>query len=179
MAIDSRGQVTTTGMLNKPNMNVQVPNMSNLIPPKQEVKQPVQKVKQPIQVATQPVDNTSRESGIVENIQRNITAEDMTVLEPVLSPSVKRVLAKIMPEITSLLEGVGSNEETIPVKFSVIDSLPTEVQNFILEANNPQTMDNNNVPLDTQTAQAPSGMMAPEGLPEQDDSDVDISQELV
>ena len=36
-------------------------------------------------------------------------------------------------EITSLLEGVGSNEETIPVKFSVMDTLPTEIQNYILE----------------------------------------------
>ena len=50
MAIDQRGQVTTTGMMNKSGMNLQVPDMSNLTPPKQEVKQPTQ-------VATQPVDN--------------------------------------------------------------------------------------------------------------------------
>ena len=42
MAIDSRGQVTTTGMLNKPNMNLEVPNMGNLTAPDQEVKQPTQ-----------------------------------------------------------------------------------------------------------------------------------------
>ena len=157
MAIDSRGQVTTTGMLNKPNMNVQVPNMSNLIPPKQEVKQPVQKVKQPIQVATQPVDNTSRESGIVENIQRNITAEDMTVLAPVLSPSVKSVLAKIIPEITPLLEGIGTDEETVPVKVSIFTSLPGDIQDFIIKSSTNE-MDTNNVPLDTPSDT--SGMMA-------------------
>ena len=176
MAINQRGNVTTTGMINKPIGNTQFPDMSNLTPPQQPT-QPV-KAKPPVQQVTAQQVKNPNEINVGKRL-KNITAEDMTVLEPVLSPSVKRVLAKIMPEITSLLEGVGSNEETIPVKFSVIDSLPTEVQNFILEANNPQTMDNNNVPLDTQTAQAPSGMMAPESLPEQDDSGVDISQELV
>ena len=150
MAINQRGNVTTTGMMNKPIGNLQVPDMSNLTPPQSvETRQPV-KAKSSVQQVKDP-----NEINIGERL-RNITAEDMTVLEPVLSPSVKRVLAKIMPEITSLLEGVGSNEETIPVKFSVIDSLPTEIQNFILEANNPQTMDNNNVPLDTNVQ---SGMM--------------------
>ena len=76
MAIDSRGQVTTTGMLNKPNMNLEVPNMGNLTAPDKEVKQPTQ-------VTTQPVNNTPRETGIVESIKRNITAEDMTILAPV------------------------------------------------------------------------------------------------
>ena len=31
MAIDQRGQVTTTGMMNKSGMNLQVPDMSNLV----------------------------------------------------------------------------------------------------------------------------------------------------
>jgi len=175
MAIDSRGQVTTTGMLNKPNMNVQVPNMSNLIPPKQEVKQPVQKVKQPIQVATQPVDNTSRESGIVESIQRNITAEDMTVLAPVLSPSVKSVLVKIIPEITPLLEGIGTDEETVPVKVSTFASLPGDIQDFIIKSSTNE-MDTNNVPLDT--SPDATGMMARKEseLPETPEEGIDYDQ---
>ncbi len=175
MAIDQRGQVTTTGMLNKPNMNVQVPNMSNLIPPKQEVKQPVQKVKQPIQVATQPVDNTSRESGIVENIQRNITAEDMTVLAPVLSPSVKSVLTKIIPEITPLLEGIGTDEETVPVKVSTFASLPGDIQDFIIKSSTNE-MDTNNVPLDT--SPDATGMMARKEseLPETPEEGIDYDQ---
>ena len=152
MAIDSRGQVTTTGMMNKSGMNVQVPNMSNLTPPKQEVKQPVQEVRQPTQIATQP-----RESGIVESIQRNITAEDMTVLAPVLSPSVKSVLTKIIPEISPLLEGIGTDEENVPVKVSTFTSLPEDIQNFIIESST-QQMDTNNVPLDTPSDT--SGMMA-------------------
>ena len=152
MAIDQRGNVTTTGMMNKPIVNLDVPDMSKLTSPQQPVeKKQLIKAKQPVQEIKDP-----NEINIGERL-KNITAEDMTVLGPVLSPSVKRVLAKIMPEITSLLEEVGSNEETIPVKFSVIDSLPTEIQNYILESNNPQTMDNNNVPLDIDVQ---SGMMA-------------------
>ena len=152
MAIDQRGNVTTTGMMNKPIVNLDVPDMSKLTSPQQPVeKKQLIKAKQPVQEIKDP-----NEINIGERL-KNITAEDMTVLGPVLSPSVKRVLAKIMPEITSLLEGVGSNEETIPIKFSVMDSLPTEIQNYILESNNPQTMDNNNVPLDIDVQ---SGMMA-------------------
>jgi len=168
MAIDQRGQVTTTGMLNKPNMNVQVPNMSNLIPPKQEVKQPVQ-------VATQPIDNTPRESGIVESIQRNITAEDMTVLAPVLSPSVKSVLVKIIPEITPLLEGIGTDEETVPVKVSTFASLPGDIQDFIIKSSTNE-MDTNNVPLDT--SPDATGMMARKEseLPETPEEGIDYDQ---
>jgi len=175
MAIDQRGQVTTTGMMNKSGMNVQVPNMSNLTPPKQEVKQPVQEVKQPVQVATQPIDNTPRESGIVESIQRNITAEDMTVLAPVLSPSVKSVLVKIIPEITPLLEGIGTDEETVPVKVSTFASLPGDIQDFIIQSSTNE-MDTNNVPLDTPPDA--TGMMARKesDLPETPEEGIDYDQ---
>ena len=91
MAINPQGQVTTTGMMNNPTTNVQAPDMSNLAPPQQNVKEPTQ-------MAAQPVDNTPREVGIVERLQ-NLTADDMIILEPILSPSVKTVLAKIIPEI--------------------------------------------------------------------------------
>ena len=175
MAIDQRGQVTTTGMMNKSGMNVQVPNMSNLTPPKQEVKQPVQKVKQPVQVPTQPIDNTPRESGIVESIQRNITAEDMTVLAPVLSPSVKSVLVKIIPDITPLLEGIGTDEETVPVKVSTFASLPGDIQDFIIKSSTNE-MDTNNVPLDT--SPDATGMMARKEseLPETPEEGIDYDQ---
>ena len=138
MAIDQRGQVTTTGMMNNSGMNVQVPNMSNLVPPKQEVKQP-------------------KEPGIVESIQRNVTAEDMTVLAPVLSPSVKNVLVKILPDIAPLMEGIGPDEETVPVKVSTFASLPGDIQNFIIQSSTNE-MDTNNVPLDTPPDA--TGMMA-------------------
>ena len=163
MAIDQRGQVTTTGMMNKSGMNLQVPNMSNLTPPKQEVKQPTQ-------VATQP-----REPGIVESIQRNVTAEDMTVLAPVLSPSVKNVLVKIIPDIAPLMEGIGPDEETVPVKVSTFASLPGDIQDFIIQSSTNE-MDTNNVPLDTPPDA--TGMMArqEQKIPETPEEGIDYDQ---
>ena len=168
MAIDQRGQVTTTGMMNKSGMDLQIPNMSNLTPPKQQVKQPVQKVKQP-------VDNTPREAGIVESIQRNVTAEDMTVLAPVLSPSVKNVLVKIIPDIAPLMEGIGPNEETVPIKVSTFASLPGDIQDFIIQSSTNE-MDTNNVPLDTPPDA--TGMMARKesDLPETPEEGIDYDQ---
>ena len=163
MAINPQGQVTTTGMMNNPTTNVQAPDMSNLAPPQQNVKAP-----------TQPVDNTPRELGIVERLQ-NLTADDMIVLNPILSPSVKTVLAKIIPEISPMLEGVGTDEETVPIKASVFTSLPEDIQNFIIQSSTDQ-MDTNNVPLDT--SPDTSGMMArqePE-IPQTSEGDMDYSQ---
>ena len=148
MAINPQGQVTTTGMMNNPATNVQAPDMRNLAPPQQTTNQSTQVAKQPVKVPPQSMDNVPREAGIVESIQRNITAEDMTVLAPVLSPSVKNVLVKIIPDIAPLMEGIGPNEETIPLKVSIFASLPGDIQDFIIESDTEQ-MDTNNVPLDT------------------------------
>ena len=167
MAINQQGQVTTTGMMNNPATNVQAPDMSNLAPPQQNIKEPAQ-------MAAQPVDNTPREVGIVERLQ-NLTADDMIILEPILSPSVKTVLAKIIPEISPMLEGVGTDEETVPIKASVFTSLPEDIQNFIIQSSTDQ-MDTNNVPLDT--SPDTSGMMArqePE-IPQTSEEDMDYSQ---
>jgi hypothetical protein len=167
MAINPQGQVTTTGMMNNPTTNVQAPDMSNLAPPQQNVKEPTQ-------MAAQPVDNTPREVGIVERLQ-NLTADDMIVLNPILSPSVKTVLAKIIPEIGPMLEGVGTDEETVPIKASVFTSLPQDIQSFIIESSTNE-MDTNNVPLDTTSNE--TGMMArqePE-IPQTSEGDMDYSQ---
>ena len=163
MAINPQGQVTTTGMMNNPTTNAQVPDMSNLIQPEKKVENP-----------TQPVDNTPRELGIVERLQ-NLTADDMIVLNPILSPSVKSVLSKIIPEISPMLEGVGTDEETVPIKASVFTSLPEDIQNFIIQSSTDQ-MDTNNVPLDTSSDA--TGMMAQQEstIPQTAEGDMDYSQ---
>ena len=175
MAIDQRGQVTTTGMMNKSGMNVQVPNMSNLTPPQQTTNQSTQVAKQPVEVPPQSMGNTPREAGIVETIQRNVTAEDMTVLAPVLSPSVKNVLVKIIPDIAPLMEGIGPDEETVPVKVSTFASLPGDIQDFIIQSSTNE-MDTNNVPLDTPPDA--TGMMARKEseLPETPEEGIDYDQ---
>ncbi len=163
MAINPQGQVTTTGMMNNPTTDLQVPDMSNLIQPEKKVENP-----------TQPVDNTPRELGIVERLQ-NLTADDMIVLNPILSPSVKSVLSKIIPEISPMLEGVGTDEETVPIKASVFTSLPEDIQNFIIQSSTDQ-MDTNNVPLDTSSDA--TGMMAQQEptIPQTTEGDMDYSQ---
>ena len=175
MAIDQRGQVTTTGMMNKSGMDLQIPNMSNLTPPQQTTNQSTQVAKQPVKVPPQSMGNTPREAGIVETIQRNITAEDMTVLAPVLSPSVKNVLVKIIPDIAPLMEGIGPNEETVPVKVSTFASLPGDIQDFIIQSSTNE-MDTNNVPLDTPPDA--TGMMARKEseLPETPEEGIDYDQ---
>jgi|TARA_Y100000034_G_C6624661_1_gene272431 hypothetical protein len=169
MAIDYKGQVTTTGMMNQSlGANIQAPNMTNLTQPKQ----PTQPIRQSVR-AEQPVKTAERSIPL--------TDEDMTVLAPVLTPSVKLVLTKIIPEISSLIEGIGPNEETVPIKVSIFTSLPDDIQNFIIQSST-QEMDTNNVPLDT--APQSSGMMArsqddSSDIPQNDSAGVDISQDLV
>ena len=175
MAINPQGQVTTTGMMNNPATNVQAPDMRNLAPPQQTTNQSTQVAKQPVKVPPQSMDNVPREAGIVESIQRNVTAEDMTVLAPVLSPSVKNVLVKILPDIAPLMEGIGPDEETVPLKVSTFASLPGDIQDFIIQSSTNE-MDTNNVPLDTTSNE--TGMMArkePE-ISQTSEEDMDYSQ---
>ena len=174
MAIDYTGKVTTTGMMNKsPGINLQVPDMSGLTVPEQP-EQPVQPVRQ---VVKEPVRS---KNNILERLQ-NVTAEDINVIAPFLSPSVKSVLVKIMPEISQLFEKIGTDEETIPLKASVFTSLPNDIQSFIIESST-QQMDTNNVPLDT-APQSQSLMAKSEDnsgtMPQDDSVGADISQDLV
>ena len=142
MAINTRGQVTTTGLMNQGGTNVQVPDMRNLTPPEKpkQVQQPVQR-----------------------------TDEDKAVSETAVSPSVDKdniVLPRsVVINYAMRIYGGDENEA---------------MNSFISDLSNIQ-MDINNVPLDRETNQMSSEMMAQNDsqLPEQDDSGVDISQDLV
>ena len=177
MAIDYTGKVTTTGLMNQGGTNVQVPDMRNLTPPKQpeQVKQPVRTEQAaPVQTATIGKSN-------------EITDEDMAVLSPVLSPSVVNVLRKLVPKFGPFLAQAGTGEENIVLPRSIVVNYATRmyggnedeaVQNFVADLSSTQ-MDN--VPLDGTTDQMSSGMMAKNEpqLPGQDDSGVDVNQDLV
>mgnify|MGYP003152033372 CR=1 FL=1 len=182
MAIDSRGQVTTTGLMNQsPGVNVRAPDMSNLAQPKQPVRQPEQ-VKQPVR--------TDQATTAQKGKSNAITDEDMAVLSPVLSPSVVNVLRKLVnPKFGPFLAQAGTGEENIVLPRSIVINYATRIyggnedeaiQSFISDLSSTQ-MDINNVPLDRTTDQMSSGMMAKNEppLPEQDDSGIDVSQDLV
>jgi hypothetical protein len=183
MAIDYRGQVTTTGIMNQsPGANVQVPDMSNLTP-----EQPVQKERTEQPVKT---DQTTPVQAATTGKANAITDEDMAVLSPVLSPSVVNVLRKLVnPKFGPFLAQAGTGEENIVLPRSIVINYATRIyggnedeaiQSFISDLSSTQ-MDINNVPLDRTTDQMSSGMMAKNEppLPEQDDSGIDMSQDLV
>ena len=142
MAIDSRGQVTTTGLMNQGGTNVQVPDMRNLIPP--------EKPKQ-----------------VQQSVQR--TDEDKAVSKTAVSPSVDKdnIVLPRSVVINYAIRMYGGDENEA-------------MNSFISDLSNIQ-MDVNNVPLDRETNQMSSEMMAQNDsqLPEQDDSGVDINQDLV
>ena len=180
MAIDSRGQVTTTGIMNQPpGVNVRAPDMSNLIQPEQ----PKQTIRQP----EQPV-RTDQATTAQKGRSNAITDEDMAVLRPVLSPSVIEVLRKLVPKFAPFLAQAGTGEENIIIPRSIVGNYAMRnyggnnedeaIQSFMTDLSNTQ-MDN--VPLDRTTDQMSSGMMAKNEppLPEQDDSGIDVSQDLV
>ena len=179
MAIDYTGKVTTTGLMNQGGTNVQAPNMSNLTPPKEPIQQKG-RVEQPVKTDQTTIAQKGRSNAI--------TDEDMAVLSPVLSPSVVNVLRKLVPKFAPFLAQAGTGEENIVLPRSVVVNYATRmyggnsedeaVQSFVSDLSNTQ-MDNTTVPLGSMTNQETSGMMSGPNLAEQDDSDVDISQDLV
>ena len=182
MAINTRGQVTTTGLMNQsPGVNVRAPDMSNLAQSKQPVRQPEQ-VKQPVKTDQTTIAPKGRSNAI--------TDEDMAVLSPVLSPSVVNVLRKLVPKFGPFLAQAGTGEENFILPRSVVvnyamrnyggNNEDEAMNSFISDLSNTQ-MDNTNVPLDNTTDQMSSGMMTKNEpqLPEQDDSGVDVNQDLV
>ena len=179
MAIDYTGKVTTTGLMNQsPGVNIRAPNMSNLTPPKEPVQQK-ERVEQPAK--------TDQTTTAQKGRSNTITDEDMAVLKPVLSPSVIEVLQKLVPKFGPFLAQAGTGEENIVLPRSIVINYATRmyggnedeaVQNFVADLSSTQ-MDN--VPLDGTTDQMSSGMMTKNEpqLPEQDDSGVDVNQDLV
>ena len=169
MALNTQGKVSTTGIRNQTGTNYQVPNMSKL-----KVEQPKAPTNINRPVNTQSIEDTNK-INVIESIKQNVTAEDINVIAPFLSPSVKSVLTKIEPRLTSVLEGIGPIEEMVPVKVSTLTLLPDDIQKFIIESSTNQ-MDTNNVPLDTTTGT--TGMMAKQesALPETPDEGMNYDQ---
>ena len=166
MAIDQSGQVTTTGLMGGTPKMPNAPDMSGL--GQGQSQQTQGQAPAPTAERPAPVENQNLESKI-----NNLTDEDKTTLETVLSPSVVNVLKKIAPELSPLLDQAGSNEENITLPISVVVNYAIKmyggdeklaVQNFITDLSGEQP-DNTNVPPDTATQ--PQGMMEqdPDAIP--------------
>ena len=173
MAIDPRGQVTTTGLMGGSPKMPKAPDMSNLTPPAS-----AQALPRAIAEKPAPVEDQNLESKI-----NNLTDEDKITLKTVLSPSVVNVLKKVAPEISPLLDQAGSNEENVTLPISIVKQYAikiyggdekTAIQNFITDLSGEQP--DNNVPLDTAQASTDKGMLAQQ--PDTSETDA-IDQGLV
>ena len=182
MAIDQRGQVTTTGILNKPSVNVDAPDMSGL-----GQGQPQQTQEQaPAPIAERPVKESPDQN--IEEKLAGLTEEEKFKLDTILSPSNATILKKIAPEASSVIDQFTSEEEVLSLPVSVIVAYATKiyggdeklaVQNFITDLSGEQS-DNTNVPPGTATQT--QGMMAQDPNAEQDITPemeaIDSGQEL-
>ena len=159
MAIGPDNQVTTTGILNKPSVNVKAPDMTGL-----DQDQPQGSVRTTVapdktaQTAESPDQNIDKKLA-------GLTEEEKFKLDTILSPSNAAILKKIAPEASSVIDQFTSKEEVLSLPVSTIVSYAMKiyggdeklaVQNFITDLSGGQP-DNTNVPPDTATE--PQGMM--------------------
>ena len=167
MAIDQSGQVTTTGILNKPSVNVKAPDMSGLGQGQTQQTQG----QAPAPIVERPV-KESPDQNIEEKLAQ-LNEEEKFKLDTILSPSNAAILKKIAPEASSVIDQFTSEEEVLSLPVSTIVSYAMKiyggdeklaVQNFITDLSGEQP-DNTNVPPDTATQ--PQGMMGqdPNALP--------------
>jgi len=171
MAIDSRQQVTTTGIIGQKPAPIEAPDLSGmnkLFEKKPQQPQQVEQVPQEVEQVPQEVAQVPQPDELLQKVQ-NLTDEDMAVLSTVLSPSVSNVLKKLAPDLTPLLDEAGSTEENLIIPVSVAKNFAIKrygggdeteaVTNFIADLQEASSMDQQNVPPDTQLAETPeSGM---------------------
>ena len=175
MAIDQKGQVTTTGLLNKPKVNVDAPDMSGLgkgVPRDGAKTAPV-----PTKTAESPDQN-------IEKRLQSLNEAEIAQLDGVLSPSNAAIFKKIAPEASTVIDQFTSEEEVVSLPVSTIVNYAMKiyggdqqiaVQKFITELSG-QEPDNTNVPLDTAQAPTEEGMLAQQ--PDTSETDA-IDQDLV
>ena len=172
MAIDQKGQVTTTGLMGGEPKLPKAPDMSGL---SQNVPQGgAQTAPVPTKTAEAPDQN-------IEKRLQSLNETEIAQLDGILSPSNAAIFKKIAPEASSVIDRFTSSEEVVSLPVSTIVNYAmkiyggdeqTAVRQFITELSGEQPGDNN-VPPDTATQ---GGMLAQEP----DTSEVDaIDQGLV
>ena len=172
MAIDQRGQVTTTGLMGGEPKLPKAPDMSGL---SQNVPQGgAQTAPVPTKKAEAPDQN-------IEKRLQSLNEAEIAQLDGVLSPSNAAIFKKIAPEASSVIDQFTSSEEVVSLPVSTIVNYATKiyggdeqtaVRQFITELSGEQPGDNN-VPPDTAIQ---GGMLAQQP----DTSEVDaIDQGLV
>ena len=161
MAIGPNKRVTTTGLMGGEPKLPKAPDMRGLSA--QTKTQPPQTTKT-TQARPVPEDNLT-------NKVNALTDDDKIALKTVLSPSIVNILKKVAPELGSLLDQAGSNEENVTLPISVVRQYAIKIyggdekqaiESFIADLSGSQQMENNNVPLDTTQASPEGGILAQE-----------------
>ena len=175
MAIDQKGQVTTTGLMGGEPKLPKAPDMSGLgqnVPQGGAKTAPV-----PTKTAESPDQN-------IEARLKDLNEAEVAQLDGVLSPSNAAIFKKIAPEASTVIDQFTSEEEVVSLPVSTIVNYAMKiyggdqqiaVQKFITELSG-ETSDNTNVPLDTAQAPTEEGMLAQQ--PDTSETDA-IDQGLV
>ena len=163
MAIGPDNQVTTTGLLNKPSVNIAAPDMSGLGPTQQTQGQP------PAPMAERPAPEGAQDPKLDERIQ-NLNETEIAQLDGLLGPSNAAILKKIAPEASGIIDQFTSEEDVVSLPISAIKTYAIKIYG------GGEQPDNNNVPPENIQASNPNGMMAQE--PNTQDTDA-IDQGLV
>ena len=176
MAIDSKGQVTTTGLMGGSPKMPPAPDMSGL-----NVQQPTQQVQE--QAQTAPKEQVP-DQNIEERLQ-NLNETEIAQLDGVLSPSNAAIFKKIAPEASSVIDQFTSSEEVVSLPVSAVVNYAkkiygadekTAVQKFITELSGEQPDNTTNVPPDSGQASTEGGILAQQ--PDTSETDA-IDQGLV
>ena len=176
MAIDSKGQVTTTGLMGGGPKMPQAPDMSGL-----QVQQPPQQVQEQAQTASQ---EQVPDQNIEKRLQ-SLNETEIAQLDGVLSPSNAAIFKKIAPEASDLINQFTSSEEVVSIPVSAVVNYAKKiygadekaaVQQFITELSGEQSDNTTNVPPDSGQAPTNEGMLAQQ--PDTSETDA-IDQDLV
>jgi len=174
MAIDASGKPTMTGMMDARPRVPQAPDLRGLQP---AVQQEPKKIKQPVQKTISPKDSLKQQFPEATDMElefaersKNLTDEDKTTLQSVLSPSVRIALEKIIPEFKPIMDAFGTNEPNVVIPLSVASnyamikyggsSIDEAIQNFttdlLASSETPRMMEQTTVPPSPE----PQGLMA-------------------
>ena len=176
MAINSKKQVTTTGLMGETPQVPQAADMSGLQVP--QPKQTSQKQAQAVPKEPSPNKN------IDQRIQ-NLNETEIAQLDGILSPSNAAIFKKIAPEASKVIDQFTSSEEVVSLPISAIVNYATKmygsdqklaVQKFITELSGEQPDNTTNVPPDSGQASINEGMLAQQ--PDTSETDA-IDQGLV
>ena len=165
MAIGPNNKITTTGLIDKKPMIPEVPVMQA-----QQVQPTQAQVTPPVAESQANTEMTTTLGGT-----QNLTDEEIDSLEAAMSPSVKKALSKIFPDLASAINQLGTDEPNVIFPLSIVkifavqryggESEEEAVQNFMADVIGPDLMqaqmeNQNNVQPENQPRET-AGLMQP------------------